>query len=440
MKVYKIFAIFFSVIFLLIGVQVFSSNASYSKGVSISDRVEVRLYNVDDFASLYVNGVKFISTKYSTDTGRIEVDQYLTKGINTLRFITHNNGGIKPDNPMSYGYQAWVNGEMLLNSKCGQIGVGGCEDNRNFPGGKVYEKVLKININRASGQNHSVNIKSAVKGGIYLNGEFTGKSSPSTLILPTGDYRIGLGGVNNRYQELMTKVSSDQSVIFNDKYWLPAKKWKILLLAIREAHLGNGTGGNQVARLTDVDIKEAYDDLIEVDNRWVQPFSYGLVSWDVSRLIVENIRASITDQGDHINQDLFLQKAKLTSLKDKYDAITFFWPRIPNTNDPWNAAGAIGGGGSMSIPNTWIRGVKKFPREVWLHEWLHIVEGVNNNHGFFNGQNGLHGAEGHGYIGGTEGEWLDWYRNFMRGAVKEDGLFVGIPPSSWLSGSRTKQE
>jgi hypothetical protein len=444
MKLNKLFTIFSFVICLLIGWQIFfddlANSSSYNKYLTsssvIADRVEVRLYNVDDFASLYVNGVKFTSTKYSMDTGRIKLDKYLVNGQNILRFITYNNGGRKPDNPMSYGYQVWLNNKIVLDDMCGQIGIGGCVNNRNFPGGKVYDKTLKINVNSLNSKNYFVNINSAIQGRIYLNDEYTGKVTPSTLVLPTGDYRIGLGSSNNRYQELKTQITKSQTLMFENKHWFPAKRWKILLIAIRTAHLGNGKGENQIAELSNSDIKAAYNDLIEVNNRWIKPFSYGLVDWDVSELIVENVRASITDRGDHINQNLFLQEAGLTSLQDKYDTLVYFWPRIANGKDPWNNPGAIGGGLSVSVPNTWVRWVKKFPREIWLHEWLHVVEGVNSDHGFFNGQNGLHGAEDHGYVGGTEGEWLNWYRDFMRGMVKEDDLFIGVRPHSWGLGNR----
>jgi hypothetical protein len=285
-------------------------------------------------------------------------------------------------------------------------------------------------------RNNVVDITSAIKGRIYLNGEYTGKDTPNKLILPTGNYRIGLGGVNNRYQESSIQVSSNQILKLPDKSWLQAKPWKILLLSIRNAHLGYGKGGNQTAKLTNADIRDAYGDLLEVSKRWVEPFSYGLVKWDVSQLIVENVTAAITDKGDHINQNLFTQAAGLTDLQNRYDTVVFFWPRVPDKVDPWGQAGATGGGSSVSIPNTWLRWGLKFPREIWLHEWLHVVEGVNRNHGFSNGRNGLHGAEDHGYVGGTEGEWLNWYRDFMRGMVKEDNLFVGVPPRSWILGNR----
>jgi hypothetical protein len=445
MKTKKNSVLFVFALFLLIFVRItfhliVDNNEPAHARTSASDRLEIRLYNVDDFSKLYVNEIKFADTKYNTDTGRIEVSQYLRDGVNTLRFLTQNNGGVKPDNPMSYGYQAWLNGEPILDVKCGQVGTGGCEDNRNFPGGKVYEKVLKVNIKKPGARNNAVNIKSSEKGWIYLNDEFTGKVTPSTLVVPTGSYRIGIGTIHDRYQELTNQISNDKFIVFNDRNWLPPKRWKVLLLAIRKVHLGSGKGNNQVALLTDADIREAYRDLIEVNNRWVKPFSYGLVSWDVSKLVIENIQASITDQGDHINQDLLLQAANLTDLRNQYDMIAFFWPRIVSEKDPWGNPGAVGGGSSISVPNTWTRWIRKFPREVWLHEWLHVAEGVNISNGFFNGQNGLHGAENHGYIGGTEGEWLDWYRDFMRGKVKEDNLFVGIPPRSWISGSRIRHQ
>jgi hypothetical protein len=334
MKMFKLFTVFSFVIYLLISWQMSPGSPAYldshskylkfSNNITSDKKIDVRLYNVDDFATLYINGIKFISTKFSTDTGRIRLDKYLINGQNTLRFVTQNNGGKEPSNPMSYGYQVWVNDKIVLNEKCGQIGIGGCENHRNFPGGKVYEKLISINIINSTIRNNVVDISSTVKGRIYLNGDYTGKDTPNKLILPTGNYRIGLGGINNRYQESLIHVSSNQTLNFTDKNWLHAKPWKILLLSIRNAHLGYGKGGNQTAKLTDADIRTAYGDLLEISKRWVEPFSYGLVKWDVSQLIVENVTAAITDEGDHINQNLFTQAAGLTDLQNQYDTVVFF--------------------------------------------------------------------------------------------------------------------
>jgi hypothetical protein len=416
--------------------QRWAAQAPTPPPVVTATNVDVRLYNVDDFANLYVNGIKRFSKTFGTDTGKVRINSYLVNGQNSLRFVTQNFGSSTPDGAMTYGYQVWVNDQLVLDEQCGLAGSLGCENNRNYPGGKVYDKTININVIGSSNTNQTVPINSVVQGKVYLNGKYTGKTSPTTLTLPSGSYRIGLGGSNNRYQETTVKVSSNQAVNFANANWMAAKPWKLLLLSIRNADLGSGVGGNQTARLTDADIQAAHADLLEVSRRWVEPFSYGLVRWDVAQLTVENVTARITDSGDHINRELFLQDAGLTNLPNQYDAVVFFWPRKPGATDPWGGAGAVGGGWIMSVPNTWVRDLNKFPREVWLHEWLHVVEGVSTQRGFFNGISGLHGANDHGYVSGVEGEWLDWYREFMRGTVTEGDLFIGVPPAAWLTGPR----
>jgi hypothetical protein len=407
------------------------------KTISANNKeIYIRVYNVDDFARLYINGVTRVALGYGMDTGKIKINNYLVNGLNDLRFVTRNIGDSKPGNVMTYGYQVWVDDQIEFDEQCDQSGVIGCNNDLKYPGGKTYDKTIKININNSRNKKYSLSITSEVQGMIYLNGEYTGKKTPASLLLSDGQYRIGLGGDNNRYQESTVLISKNQQLKLKDANWLPNKPWKVLLLAIRKANLGPGKGNHQMAYLSDHDISVAYNDLIEVDRRWVRPFSFGLVSWDISQQIIENIPARITDQWDHINHDLFLQEADLTNLTKKYDAIVYFWPRMPSSKDPWNQAGAVGGGSLMSIPNTWVRLIQQSPREVWLHEWLHVAEAVSNDRGYFKGVDGLHGAEIHNYKKGSEGEWLHWYRDYMRGSVIEDDLFNGIPPAAWLRGTR----
>jgi hypothetical protein len=405
--------------------------------VGNATKVEVRLHNTDDFASLYVNGVKRVGIGHGQDSRKIRVDSFMVNGSNSLRFVTQNQGDATSGGGSTYGHQIWVNDQLVHDEKCGQVGVQGCNNNQSYVGGVILDRTFKVDVTGSTNSNQTVMVSSFIPGRIFLNGEFTGKTTPATLSLTNGIYRIGFGGSNNRYQENTVNVANQKSVNFQDSGWMAAKPWKILLLSTRNTYLGSGTGGNQTASLTNADIQTAYNELLETNRRWVEPFSYGLASWTVEQRTIENVTAKITDTGDHINFNQFLQEAGLTNLPNQYDAVVYFWGRIPVNTDPWGGAGAVGGGSLMSVPNTWIRGQHNFPSEVWLHEWLHVAEGASSDRRHnFNGIGGLHGAEEHGFRSGVEGEWLDWYREFMRGTVTEGDLFVGIPPAVWLAGSR----
>src|SRR5262249_35758435 len=67
---------------------------------TVSSRVEVRLFNVDDVATVFVNGVQVRSAGYHQDTGFVDVSCSLHGGPNALRFTLSNAG-----NGWTYGFQ-----------------------------------------------------------------------------------------------------------------------------------------------------------------------------------------------------------------------------------------------------------------------------------------------------------------------------------------------
>jgi hypothetical protein len=73
------------------------------------------------------------------------------------------------------------------------------------------------------------------------------------------------------------------------------------------------------------------------------------------------------------------------------------------------------------------------PNPALLHESLHNYEGYNSgNLHFYNGAEGMHGDDEHGYHSGSNGEldFAQYQRLYMRNQVAEvDSTRVGVPVS-----------
>ncbi len=294
-------------------------------------------------------------------------------------------------------------------------------------------------------------VASAIPGKIYLDGYYTGKSTPAIVSLSTpGLHTVGLGGDNDRYQEIQINAGARQAdVYFKDSGWLPSTPWKILLLSVRNMYLE----GNTQAHLTDHDISEAYTSVLKTSEEWVRNYSYGLAEWQVEKMTVEKVYGHLQydsntgKYGDQIDDGRLLKEADLMALLDTYDSVFVFWPSVPDGSDRDPRGGCRGlccfQGTSLVVPNACGRTGKWTERtgnsQIWIHEWLHTVEGHYGGRGFFAGSNGVHGAELHGYSYDGQKGWLAWYSDLMRGQVLEGGKYVGIPPSAWLSSTRRKK-
>ncbi len=294
----------------------------------------------------------------------------------------------------------------------------------------------------------TVNVGSAIPGNIYLDGYYTGKSTPAVVNLPApGLHTIGLGGDNDRYQETKINATAKQSdVYFKDSGWLPSKTWKVVLLSVRNMSLE----GDRQAHLTDDDITEAYNSVLKTSQEWIKDYTYGLAEWHVEKMIVENVYGHFQydsnkgKYGDMIDDGRLLKDANLLWLLDKYDSIFVFWPSVPDGAE-YDPKGGCRGiccfqGASLSVPNACGRSGKWTERggnsQIWIHEWLHTVEELYRVRGFYIGEEGVHGAEEHGYSADEHQGWLPWYKDLMRGQVVEGEKFVGIPPSAWISSTR----
>jgi len=126
----------------------------------------------------------------------------------------------------------------------------------------------------------------------------------------------------------------------------------------------------------------------------------------------------------------------------KYDSILVHWKFCSQDFSQCIPSG--GWGLSLLEPTIWAHGatyaiVENGPDwwwnsptigEVWLHEWLHGVCGYYRSLGYTMPGGDSDGGSSHGYTDNAA-----FYRDLMRGRVLEDGVYTGISPEAWRTGS-----
>lgn len=84
----------------------------------------IRLFNVDDTVTVYINGQQAARAGYFDQTGDVPIDSFLVPGRNELRITVDNliNG-------WTFGYELRKNGVLINEESCGTVGVWGCKNN-----------------------------------------------------------------------------------------------------------------------------------------------------------------------------------------------------------------------------------------------------------------------------------------------------------------------
>ena len=399
-----------------------------------ANKVEVQVDSADDSVTAYVDGVRRDSWAiFDSRLGvRTDVSSWFGAGTHSLRFIGGNSGG-----PVNYKVRVWADNTLVYDSQCPAC------DGTEKPQDISFDQTLQLSTpSRPAPQN--VQITSTTPGKIYLDNGYTGlsttgTSTPVTLALPPGTYKLGLGTSNDtapnytgEYREQqITVASAAVSVNLSSAPKLSfTDSTNIVVVPIRHT-IVDPTG--QTGNLTNEDVTAFQAQVNATRSQWLEPFSYGLNTWNVTfRPVVEDVPVHVKTTGSGIDTDPFLCAAGLTSLRQNYDIVVFLW----NLYDDSGAGlpvdfSAYGGGGQVWMNTYWTRRSDwphTGPNPALLHEVLHNYEGYNSfNLGFYNGVNQLHGAAQHGYYNGSNGE-LDfalWQRAYIRGQV---GELLGMQP------------
>jgi hypothetical protein len=407
-------------------------------GASAATKVEIEMTQpIDDFFYASVDGLrqKIWYIGDPEQNGRIDATGWFGAGTHTLRLQAINTGG-----PATFGVRVWINGAVALDESCPASICNG----QNTTEGILLDRSLTIETpNQPPTQ--VVRVTSETPGKLYIDDGFTGltttgSSNAVSVSLPPGQYTFGLGVSDDTppvyggsYRERTVNVgSSGVDVSFASTPALPTQdETRIVVVPVRTLTVDPF---NQSTTLIQADLDDLEAQVFATNDEWLEPFSYGLVTWDVDFLpVVEDVVLHAPRPQDPPDAGRFLREAGLEGLRQQYEIVLLYYNCFDaNGNVPRGefegrivdfSAAAWGGGGTLWINPFWTRRWDPVgPNPALLHEALHNYEGYNQfNLHFYNGVQGMHGDGEHGYRDGDNGE-LDfalYQRVYMRGQVAE---------------------
>lgn len=400
--------------------------------------VEIRAPFVDDLAILTVNGVRHpVGHFHQPETERAawrDVSAWFSGGANQIRLFAINTWG-----PQGLTFQLRLDGATVFDFACQ---VEGCVSRPN--GGVFVDRVIELPELRLP-PSRKVTVTSVVPGKLYLNDDYTGLTTPATLELPVGSHRLGLGVSSDVpgalsgefYEEVVTIAYRDVEIRLGDEPPLgPRNAARIAILPLRRARALDSGG---VAVLSDAEIPRFVSQLEATRDTWIEPFSYGLATWDITLLPteeeIEMVGATYESFPDHACE--VLQTAKYADLLSHYDVVLVHFSNYDAERQLEIGQSSAGMGGRCGqiqsrVTAEW---APHQPSPTILHALLYAYDTHHQTTlGRYNGLNGPDGASDHGFPEvGSQGEthWVEWYRYFIRGQVPERAeLLPGGAPSA----------
>ncbi|ETN95301.1 PEGA domain-containing protein [Zhouia amylolytica] len=279
---------------------------------------------------------------------------------------------------------------------------------------------------------------------IYIDGVYTGKSTPANFLVSKGEHVIGVGlNTAKTYLRREVQVSSttEQLVISLDEADLQQPKtWKVLFVGVNQVTTANG---NCISSYSTEQLDLAYEFLKWSFEEKVEPYSYNTTNWEFYRSDITTDIVQLSN--DHlINPEIFESKI-IDIQKGDYDLIVSFFRGAQQDcfiadfiGIAWYDVTALSSESSYftiryydDLEGAMITSKQNDPG-MFIHEWLHTVaERFYPNRGYtmptFKGQV-VHAAERYGY----SAPWMSWYEDIIAGKVKDGSSYVGIGPEAFL--------
>ncbi|MBC8072618.1 MAG: hypothetical protein IAG13_30130 [Deltaproteobacteria bacterium] len=397
-------------------------------------KVELRVHDIDDIVLAEVNGLRrgfwSIPTLPGQDSGRIDISSWFSRGSNQLRILAANTGG-----PAGFGVQVWVDDALVLDATCD---AATCPPGVDVPLGYFFDESLAID-SEAFPCPQQVCVHGEEEGSLYIDGKYTGARAPVELMLPPGGYELGIGsgtddppfgeGPTFEHEGRMRKrtvavESAAVEVELGDADLVGASQYDFLVVPIRNVQYTNG----QTGVLAD-EVPVVLGDAIDYASlNMVEPFSYGQASFraDVHPMIETTV---VADADGFVAIDMGalagagLDEAAVAA----HDVVVWAYSSHLADGTPVDAPPccAWGGGSQIWMHTGWVY-EPPIIYYVFIHEWLHTTEDELISLGY-GGADGVHGADEHGYMSGSNGEddFAQFYRVFIRGQVAEANTWVG---------------
>ena len=283
---------------------------------------------------------------------------------------------------------------------------------------------------------------------IYLDGVYTGKVTPSEIIVETGTHMVGVGLKASRtyLRRNVTVESTTETLtvdLSNNDLQQP-KVWKALFIGVNKV---TANVGSCVSEYTTDELDLAYDFFNWSFKEKVEDYSYHTTKWEIDR-------RDISDETIVLSNDKLITPSIIDNYitdvnKGDYDLIVTFFR---------------GGGGSQQncfidnfIGIAWfdvtelnsdasyytiryyddiggaISNAKQNDPGMFIHEWLHTTaemfypdkgEKVPSDNGQV-----VHAAGKYGY----SQPWMTWYEDLISGQVRDGVTYSGIGPDAFLA-------
>lgn len=307
-----------------------------------------------------------------------------------------------------------------------------------------------------SAQAGNLKVTSDNVASIYVDGRYTGKKTPATLELSSGEHVIGFGLDEARqyYRKTLNVTDSTGQLDIKDAKLVQPKIWKALFVGVPNSY-GYIKGKKCTTHFTNEDLDHAYDFFKFNLQQQIEPYSYSTVKWQIERRdLTEPVELTYNPKNQWYTLEAEQGLAQLDNVKPgKYDTVFLFWREqdkqcsfksgyfglawLDPTDNQTRQTGYVTvkfNPGDIGVAKT-LQNYKNQDPGVWTHEWLHVViEQFYPNMGIKvpippKEKLILHSAVAYGY----RYPWMKWYKDLISGQVPLGQSFTGIGPKALLN-------
>lgn len=421
-----------------------SSSSSSSSSLRPLSKIEIRIAAADDWAYLTVNGLRHRIGYWGQPNAMgdwRDVSEWFVAGNNDVQIQAINSGG-----PRQLIFDLRVNGIIVSSYFCPSSDCPDGTDQGTF----LQKNFTLFDVARPAAA--EISIASPTSGKLYINDEYVRVSTPATLTLPKGTYKIGLGISNDNpfdltddfYENILAlgqpsqynlmgafyertivvEEGKAQSVYIDPNITLmaPQNTVKIAILPFQSVMSKDMTSPLVMSQA----MLDGFAEQVKVTGeRLAAPTMYGLSKWEVTVLPWDTIlNVNATDVYTLVG-DLYSVswRPEYQHLFDKYDTVIVYQSsyHADGVVEPIFAGGMTSSGRLIHVTSgwTWTLPSNAVNRGLY-HEMYHQYEFWETaNHHYYNGIGGLHGQRLHGFTG-NGASVQEYYRLFARGQAGED--------------------
>jgi hypothetical protein len=302
----------------------------------------------------------------------------------------------------------------------------------------------------------SLLVTSEEVGGIYIDGEYTGKTTPYSIPVIKGEHTIAVGTDESRQylKKKLTAIDKDTSIHLTLKDKVEPTLWKALFVGVPTV-FGESATGQCSTHFTKQDLDDAFDFFQMNMKEHIEPFSYGSIKWEIERRdLTKPVELTHNPKNGWYTLEAAQALVELDNVKPgEYDTVFLFWREeeescsfkssyfglawLEPTSEDTRQTGYV----TVKFNPKKI-GVKARINEyladdpgVWTHEWLHVV--IEQFYPSLHVKTPippkdkliLHAAGAYNY----KYPWLEWYKDLISGQVPLGQGFSGIGPEAFLN-------